>query len=83
MNNQNCQKNQTAGNSDNQGIKEKVNQNYQTGKNPPQDSRPCGWDWLKAKLRLKADCGLWQLPQWEKLPVSHQSPLESELEPSR
>ena len=33
--------------------------------------------------RLRAGCGLWQLPQWEKLLVSQESPLKSELETSR
>ena len=29
---------------------------------------------LRGKLRLRADCGLWLgLPQWEILPVSHNS----------
>ena len=29
----------------------------------------CGWGQLKGTLSLRADCGLQQLPQWEKLPV--------------
>ena len=34
--------------------------------------------WLNGKLRLRADCGLQQgLPPWEKLPLSHESLLES------
>ena len=35
------------------------------------------------KLRLRADCGLWRLLWWEKLPVSYESPLESAPETSR
>ena len=40
--------------------------------------------WLKAKLRLRADCGLWwRLLWWEKLTVSHENLLERVLEASR
>ena len=73
INNHECQKNQTAWNSNSQEIKEKVNQNNQTGKTPWWGSGPRGWSGLKAKLRLRADCGLQQgLLQWEKLPVSQE-----------
>ena len=34
---------------------------------------------MDGKLRLRADCGLWQLPQWEKLPVSQECSVELEL----
>ena len=52
--------------------------------NPRQGSRPRRWHWLNGKLRLRADCELWQgLPQWKKLPVSRKHSLESGLEPSR
>ena len=74
INNQKCQKIQTAWNSDNQGIKEKINQNNQTGKvadwadlvgGSAQKNRGkagCGEGrgWLKVKLNLRADYGLWQ-----------------------
>ena len=36
--------------------------------------------WLKGKLRLRGGCGLVRLPQWEKLPVSHESSLKSGLD---
>ena len=84
--------NQTAQNSDNQGIKEKINQNNQMNKvedhaadseKPPGGSGPGAQCWLKVKLRLRADCGLLWLLQWEKISVSHKSPLESALETSR
>ena len=56
---------------------EAVKQNHQTHKaedreKPRQGSRLWRRGWLKGKLRLRADCGLWQLPQWEKLPVSQE-----------
>ena len=35
------------------------------------------------KLRLRVDCGLLQLLRWEKIPVSHESQLESVPEMSR
>ena len=75
INNQKCQKNQTAWNSDNQRIKETVNQ--QPDENLRWDSGLWGQDWLNGKLRLRADCELWRLPWWEKFPVSHESLLES------
>ena len=73
-------------------IKEKINQNNQTSKaadhagqasseKPRRGSRPGQQGWLKAKLSF---CGLQSgLPRWEKLLVSHKSPLESVLETSR
>ena len=73
----------TAWNSDNQGIKETVNKNQLTGKNPQRGGGPLWQGWLNRKLRLSTDCGLWQLPWWEKLSVSHESSLESGLEMSR
>ena len=43
-----------------------------------------GRGWLNGKLRLRADCGLQLgLARWEKLPVSQEGPLESEIEPCR
>ena len=66
-----------AWNSDNHGIKETVKQNNHTGKvadgeKLQQGGGPCRPGWLNGKLRnestrLRADCGLWQLPQF--LPV--------------
>ena len=65
------------------------------GEKPWQGSRPHrqGWPqqggrlhrsgWHNGKLRLRVGCGLWQLLLWEKLPVSHDSPLKSGLEMSR
>ena len=44
--------NETAWNSDNQRIKETVNQNNQTGKNRGQGGGPREQGWLKGKLRL-------------------------------
>ena len=75
--------NQTAWNSDNQGIKETVKQNNQTSKNAWWGGGPGGQGWLKVKLSLRIDCGLRWLLWWEKLPVSHKNPLESVLELSR
>ena len=80
--------NQTSRNSDNHGITETIKQSKQTdkvadGENPWQGGRLCGRGWLKGKLRLRAGCGLWRLPWWEKLPVSHESLLETGLEMSR
>ena len=48
------------------------------GENWRQGSGPHGQGGLNRKLRLRADCGLrLGLPQWEKLPVSHEGSLES------
>ena len=80
--------NQTARNSDNQGIKETVNQTNQTSKTGRQ-KEPAARQWtvqvglLDRKLGLRVDCGLQWLLRWEKLPVSHESALESGLESSR
>ena len=51
---------QTAWNSNNQGIKETVTKNNQTGKTSQQGGGPHGQGWLNRKLRLRVDCGLWQ-----------------------
>ena len=75
-------------------LKKKINQNKQTSKVAVHrqaareklqwGGRLGGWGWLNGKLRLRVDCGLWRgLLWWEKLPVSHGSPLESVLETSR
>ena len=43
-----------------------------------QGSGPRGQGWMNGKLRLRANCGPPQvLPWWEKLPISHESSLES------
>ena len=55
--------NQTAWNSDSQGIKETVNQTNQTGRREQkggwtelgQGGGLCRWGWLNGKLRLRAD----------------------------
>ena len=81
--------NQTAWNSNNQGVKETFTQTSRRGRDGrwglsredvQQGSRPQGWDragWM-GNWRLKASCKiLWGLPREEKLPVSKESSLES------
>ena len=43
----------------------------------------CRQSQLKGKPRLRVDCVLWWFLQWDKLLMSHKSPLESALETSR
>ena len=81
--------NQTACNSDNQGVKETFTQTGRRGRDRRRAAKWRGhlarqWTmlkrqgWLNGKLRLKASCKLWQgLPWQEKFPVSHESSLES------
>ena len=81
--------NQTAWNSENQGIKETVNKNNQTCKKG-------GWRETAAKQLMvwaglaeqetETQSWLWTMvgvATWEKLPFSHESLLESGLETSR
>ena len=75
--------NQTAWNSDNQGIKEKVNQNNQTGKNPWRGGRLHGQGWQNGK---QTQSWLWStagVVTVGETPISHESSSESGLEPSR
>ena len=79
INNQNCQKIKLHGTPTNKELKKKSTRTTRP-------VRTCSeWEqgWLKAKLGLRADCGLPWLPGWEKLPVSHESLLKSALETSR
>ena len=74
--NQKCQKIKLHGTPTTKELKKKSARTTRLVRIPM--VRPRRWGWLKAKLRLRADCGLWQgLPQWGKLPVSHESSLES------
>ena len=77
INNQKCHKIKLYGTPTTKELKKTIYQNNQTckvadGGNPRQGSGPRGQGWLNGKLRLRAACGLQRLPQWEKLPVSHE-----------
>ena len=68
--------NQTAWNSDNQGIKKTVNQTSKTGVGrEPVARQQTVWvglaEW-ETDSELTADYG-WGLPQWEKVPVTQES----------
>ena len=92
INNQKCQKTQLHGTLRTKELKKKSPRTtrlvrWQTARAGSENlwwgSRLGGQGWLKAKLKLRADCGLWRLLWWEKLPVSYESPLESAPETSR
>ena len=91
INNQKCQKIKLRGTPTTKELKKKSTRTTRPVRRQtahPNSEKPwrgglLGRGWLQAKLRLRVDCGLWRLPQWEKLPVSHESPLESALGMSR